>query len=172
MLARRLAHWLNRAIDAGRAAPGSASDGEEGADEMEFDERPRACKAALVEHAAVVGEMPDDGVDTAEQTGSRATRKSTRGGALEYLLAVSCAGLCPRCNCRVDACPLSDLVVVNFPDYAGPCVSITYRTRGYLSLFPSSCRRELDCIRNSLAAPSSSSSAGLCQQPASLSYSS
>ena len=34
---------------------------------MEFDERPRACKAALVEHAAVVGEMPDDGVVTAEQ---------------------------------------------------------------------------------------------------------
>ena len=49
-----------------------------------------------------------------------ATRKSTRVCVLEYLLAVSCAGLCQRCNCRVDACPLSDLVVVNFPDYAGP----------------------------------------------------
>ena len=49
-----------------------------------------------------------------------ATRKSTRGGVLEYLLAVSCAGLCQRCNYRVDACPLSDLVVVNFPGYAGP----------------------------------------------------
>ena len=69
-MAQRLAHWLNRAIDAGRAAPGSANDGEEGAGEMDFDERPRACKAALVEHAAVVGEMPDDGVVTAEQAES------------------------------------------------------------------------------------------------------
>ena len=28
VLAQRLAHWLNRAIEAGRAAPGSVSDGE------------------------------------------------------------------------------------------------------------------------------------------------
>ena len=28
VLAQRLAHWLNRAIDAGRAAPDSASDAE------------------------------------------------------------------------------------------------------------------------------------------------
>ena len=69
-LAQRLAHWLNRAIDAGRAAPGSASDGEEGAGEMDFDERPRTRKAALVEHAAAVGEIPDDGVVTAEQAES------------------------------------------------------------------------------------------------------
>ena len=120
LLAQRLAHWLNRAIDAGRAAPGSASDGEEGAGEIDFDERPRACKAALVEHAAVVGEMPDDGVVTAEQAESRATRKSTRGGVLEYLLAARCARLCQRCDCRVEACLLPDFVVVHVPDYAGP----------------------------------------------------
>ena len=53
-----------------------------------------------------------------------ATRQSTRGGVLEYLLAVSCAGLCQRCNCRVDACPLSDLVVVNFLLLVN-CVKIT-----------------------------------------------
>ena len=69
-MAQRLAHWLNRAIDAGRAAPGSASDGEEGAGEIDFDERPRTRKAALVEHAAAVGEIPDDGVVTAEQAES------------------------------------------------------------------------------------------------------
>ena len=70
VLAQRLAHWLNRVIDAGRAAPGSASDGEEGAGEMDFDERPRTRKAALVEHAAAVGEIPDDGVATEEQAES------------------------------------------------------------------------------------------------------
>ena len=67
VLAQRLAHWLTGVIDAGRAAPGSASDGEEGAGEMDFDDRPRACKASLVEHAAAVGDIPDDGVVTAEQ---------------------------------------------------------------------------------------------------------
>ena len=70
MLAQRLAHWLNRAIDAGRAAPGSASDGEKSAGEMNFDERPRTCKAALAGHAAAVGEIPDDGPVTAEQAES------------------------------------------------------------------------------------------------------
>ena len=70
MLAQRLALWLNRVIDAGRAAPGSASDSEEGAGEIDFDERPRTRKAALVEYAAAVGEIPDNGVVTAEQAES------------------------------------------------------------------------------------------------------
>ena len=70
VLAQRLAHWLNRAIDAGRAAPGSASDADEGAAEGDFDEHPRPRKAPLVEHAAAVGEMPESGVVAAEQAES------------------------------------------------------------------------------------------------------
>ena len=70
VLAQRLAHWLNRAIDAGRAAPGSASEAEEGAAEADFDERPRPRRASLVEHAAGTGEIPDTGVVTAEQAES------------------------------------------------------------------------------------------------------
>ena len=70
MLAQHLAHWLNRAIDAGRAAPGSASDADEGAAEGDFDERPRARQAPLVEHAAAVREIPESGVVTAEQAES------------------------------------------------------------------------------------------------------
>ena len=72
VLAQRLAHWLNRAIDAGRAAPGSASDAGESAAEVDFDERPRARarQAPLIEHAAAVGEIPENGIVTAEQAES------------------------------------------------------------------------------------------------------
>ena len=37
---------------------------------MDFDERPRARRASLVEHAAAVGEIPESGVVTAEQAES------------------------------------------------------------------------------------------------------
>ena len=69
VLAERLAHWLNLVLDAGRKGPGDSSD-EVGVDGKDFDERPREQKTALVEHAATVGEIPQNALVTAEQAES------------------------------------------------------------------------------------------------------
>ena len=69
VLAERLAHWLNRAVDAGRKAPGSANDNE-GALPDDFDTRPRRHKTDLVQHVVLVGEVPLNAGVTAEQAES------------------------------------------------------------------------------------------------------
>ena len=69
VLAERLAHWLNLVLDAGRKGPGDSSD-EVGVDGKDFDGRPREQKAVLVEHAATVGEIPQNDLVTAEQAES------------------------------------------------------------------------------------------------------
>ena len=69
VLAERLAHWLNRVLEAGRAKPGSASD-EDKLDDATDEEQTQARKQTLVEHTHRPGEVPSDAVVTAEQTES------------------------------------------------------------------------------------------------------
>ena len=59
VLAERLARWLNRVLAAGREVPGEASSGEDdSADDL--GERSRPQPQLLVEHAASVGEIPQN----------------------------------------------------------------------------------------------------------------
>ena len=69
VLAERLAHWLNRVMAAGREVDEGAS-GDDGLATDDFGERARPQKALLVEHAASVGEIPQNAVITAEQAES------------------------------------------------------------------------------------------------------
>ena len=59
VLAERLARWLNRVLAAGREVPGEASGGE---DDSADDLGERSCpqKTSLAEHAASVGEIPQN----------------------------------------------------------------------------------------------------------------
>ena len=69
VLAERLASWLNRVLAAGREVPGGASGGEDdSADDL--DERTRPQKPLLVEHAATVGEIPQNTWVSPEQAES------------------------------------------------------------------------------------------------------
>ena len=69
VLAERLARWLNRVLAAGREVPGAASCGEEdSADDL--GERRRPQKPVLVEHAASVGEIPQNARVSPEQAES------------------------------------------------------------------------------------------------------
>ena len=73
ILAERLAHWLNKVLDAGRNVPSrKAEDGDEDASDMERDaeEKPRNSKQVLVEHAGGAADVPPDAIVTAEQAES------------------------------------------------------------------------------------------------------
>ena len=69
VLAERLAHWLNRVLQAGRAKPGSASE-EDMPDDECCQDRSRQRKQTLVEHTQRPGEVPSGVEVTAEQAES------------------------------------------------------------------------------------------------------
>ena len=76
MLAERLAHWLNRVLAAGREVSCDAF-GEEDECAHHPGERARPQKSVLVEHAAAVGEIPQDAFVSAEQAESALGRTVT-----------------------------------------------------------------------------------------------
>ena len=69
VLAERLAYWLNRVLAAGRDAPGGAP-GDEVDSADDLPDRPRPEKPVLLEHAASVGEIPQNSCVSAEQAES------------------------------------------------------------------------------------------------------
>ena len=87
VLAERLARWLNRVVAAGREGPGGASGGEDdSADDL--DERPRPQKPLLVEHAATVGEIPQNARVSPEQAESALGRTLATEIDMDYPDAV------------------------------------------------------------------------------------
>ena len=87
VLAERLARWLNRVLAAGREVPGGASGGEDdSADDL--GERPRPQQPLLIEHAACVGEIPQNARVTPEQAESALGRSLTTEMDTDYADAV------------------------------------------------------------------------------------
>ena len=87
VLAERPALWLNRVLAAGREVPGGASGGEsDGADDL--GERPRPRKPLLVEHAATVGEIPQNARVSPEQAESALGRTVAEAIDIDYPDAV------------------------------------------------------------------------------------
>ena len=73
VLAERLAHWLNKVLDAGRNVPSQiAEEGDEDASGVEGDAeaKPRNCKVMLVEHAGGAADVPAGAIATPEQAES------------------------------------------------------------------------------------------------------
>ena len=69
VLAERLAHWLNRVVDAGRSCKALGSD-EEPVDKDDFQSEALAARPALVQHTQEIGQVPENAVVTAEQAES------------------------------------------------------------------------------------------------------
>ena len=87
VLAQRLACWLNRVLAAGREVPGGAS-GDEGDSADDMGERPRPQKPLLVEHAATVGEIPQNARVSPEQAESALGRTVATEIDIDYPDAV------------------------------------------------------------------------------------
>ena len=75
-MSERLAHWLNRVVDAGRFCKVLGSD-EEPDDKDDFQSEALAARPALVEHTYAIGQVPENAVVTAEQAGSALGRTLT-----------------------------------------------------------------------------------------------
>ena len=69
VLAERLAHWLNRVVEAGRSCKALGSDGES-VDKDDFQSEAPTARPALVEHTHEIGQVPENAVVTAEQAES------------------------------------------------------------------------------------------------------
>ena len=87
VLAQRLARWLNRVLAAGRQVPGEAS-GSDADSVDDLGERRRPQKPILLEHAASVGEIPQNAVVTAEQAESALGRTLATEIDIDYPDAV------------------------------------------------------------------------------------
>ena len=69
VLVERVAHWLNRVLDAGRSCKAPCAEEEPG-DMDDFQREAFAARPALVEHTHEIGQVPETALVTAEQAES------------------------------------------------------------------------------------------------------